>query len=69
MLYWSYDALMCSLFVLQIANPSPSGGRINIQFWRVECAPPSNLVVIADNDDGGNAWIRLKIYVGAFDDP
>lgn len=36
--------LMHSCFHLQIANPSPSGGRINIQFRRVECAPPTDLV-------------------------
>lgn len=48
---------------LQIATPSPGGGRVNIQFRRVECAPPSDLVIIVDSNSGSNGWIRLKVYV------
>ncbi len=47
----------------QIANPSPGGGRINLQYRRVECAPPSDLVVNVDANDGGDRWIRLSIQV------
>ena len=49
----------------QIANPSPGGGRINVQYRQVECAPPSDLVVNVDNNDGGNGWIRLQVTVRA----
>jgi hypothetical protein len=48
---------------VQIANPSPSGGRINVQYRQVECAPPSDLVVNVNNNDGGNSWLRLDISV------
>ena len=47
----------------QIANPSPSGGRINIQSRRVQCAPPSDLEVSVNNNDGNDGWIRLQIQV------
>lgn len=47
----------------KIANPSPSGGRINMQYRRVECVPPSGLVVAVDNTlgSGSNGWIRMQI--------
>ena len=48
---------------LQIANPSPNGGRVNIQYRRVQCVPPSNLFVSVDNNLGDGAWIRLQITV------
>ena len=48
---------------VQIANPSPGGGRINVRYRQVECAPPSDLVVNVDNNDGGNGWIRLQVTV------
>ena len=47
----------------QIAKPSPSGGRINIQARRVQCAPPSDLEVSVNNNDGNDGWIRLQIQV------
>ncbi len=47
----------------QIAKPSPSGGRINIQSRRVQCAPPTNLVVTVNNNNGNDGWIRLQIQV------
>ena len=47
----------------QIASPSPSGGRINIQFRRVECTPPQDLELMVDNNRGGSGWIRLQITV------
>ena len=47
----------------QIAKPSPSGGRINIQSRRVQCAPPTNLVVTVNNNDGNDGWIRLQVQV------
>lgn len=30
---------------------------------RVECVPPSDLVVNVDSNDGGDRWIRLSIQV------
>ncbi len=48
----------------QIAKPSPSGGRINIQSRRVQCTPPTNLVVTVNNNNGNDGWIRLQIQVG-----
>ena len=55
--------LTAAAAIMQIANPSPSGGRINVQYRQVECAPPSDLVVNVNNNDGGNGWIRLDISV------
>ena len=34
-----------------------------MQYRQVECAPPSDLVVNVDDNDGGNGWIRLQITV------
>lgn len=47
----------------QIAKPSPQGGRINVQYRRVQCAPPSNIVVSVTNNRGGDGWIQLDITV------
>lgn len=38
-------------------------GRINIQYRRVECVPPSNLVVFADQNYGQDKWLRLFVEV------
>ena len=35
------------------------------QMRRVECVPPSDLVVNVDSNEGGDAWIRLSIQVTA----
>eukprot|EP00884_Botryococcus_braunii_P000413 jgi/Botrbrau1/10372/Bobra.146_2s0010.1 len=36
-------------------------GRVNIQYRRVECVPPSNLVVYADQNYGPDKWLRLFV--------
>lgn len=36
-------------------------GRINIMYRRVECVPPSNLVVYADQNYGPDKWLRLFV--------
>jgi len=59
----SCDRLTAIRAAMQIANPSPGGGRINVQYRRVECAPPSDLVVNVDNNGGSNSWIRLQVTV------
>ena len=38
-------------------------GRIDIQYRRVECTPPSTMVVSVDGNSGGGGWIRLSIKV------
>lgn len=60
----SYHESPILRFLGQIAEPSPGGGRINIKFRRVECAPPQDVVVNVDNNRGGSGWMRLQITVG-----
>ena len=47
----------------QIAKPSPSGGRINMQYRRVQCAPPQAIAISVDANGGTDGWIRLQVEV------
>lgn len=38
-------------------------GRIDMQFRRVACQPPSDLSVIIDQNRGAGGWIRLQVKV------
>lgn len=59
-----YQQILNHCIIVQIANPSPSGGRVNVQSRRVECAPPASITVSVTNNLGNNAWMRLQIMVG-----
>ncbi|KAK9852113.1 hypothetical protein WJX84_000033 [Apatococcus fuscideae] len=40
-------------------------GRIDIQYRRVECTPPSNMMISVDGNSGAGGWIRLSIKSAA----
>ena len=48
---------------MQIANPSPSGGRVNILYRRVQCVPPSYVTIYVLNNRGNDAWVELEVEV------
>lgn len=48
-------------FDMQIATPS--GGRIDMQYRRVDCTPPLPVSVAIDNNAGVGGWLRLVVEV------
>lgn len=40
-----------------------ASGRINIQYRRVQCVPPSSLAVVVDNNNGPQGWLRMFVTV------
>jgi len=39
------------------------GGRIDIQYRRVQCTPPSNLVVNIDQNSGTGGFLKMSVSV------
>ena len=48
---------------MQIANPSPAGGRVNIMYRRVQCVPPSYVTIYVLNNRGNDGWVELEVEV------
>ena len=38
-------------------------GRIYIQYRRVNCKPPVNMMVTVDSNSGEGGWIRMNVQV------
>ena len=43
-----------------------SSGRIDMQYRRVQCVPPSAMNVVVDNNNGPSGWLRLYVTVRPF---
>ena len=41
------------------------GGRIDIQYRRVQCTPPSNLQIIVDKNSGTGGFLKMSVTVCA----
>ena len=63
------EGVQCCAIPDAVALPQMApmaNGRVQIQYRQVECAPPSNINIVVNQNAGAGGWLRLTVQVKAF---
>ncbi len=59
----SLEGLQLSLRAMPVQLGPQDLGRIDIQYRRVPCMPPIDMIVDVDGNHGPGYWLRLNVQV------